>query len=177
MAYYVPTIAGYFKKFSGTGSLKNKQRAGGVGIDTADSSRLKYNKAGTIVTLADSQNIARTSLALTGAAIHAGTVGLTLPASAGIITRAYLDITTASTGASTLDIGYTATSIATSIDSLLDGISGTPAALFDSMNSLLDSATNAKAQKFAASKFITVTEASGDATGLVGTLYVDYFLL
>lgn len=115
--------------------------------------------------------------ALSGATIHAGTVAWQNPESAAIqIQRVTLDITTASTGASTLDIGYTATNATTSSDTFLDGVSGTPAALFDSMNAALDSGANAKAQNGASGKWVTVTEASGDATGLVGNLYVFYIL-
>lgn len=116
-------------------------------------------------------------VALSGATIHAGTVTAKTFSAAAIILRVTADITTASTGASTLDIGYTATTATTSSDTLLDGVSGTPAAVFDSMNALLDSGANAKAQKAASGKWITVTEASGDATGLVGNLYIEYCLV
>lgn len=116
-------------------------------------------------------------VAVTGAAVHVGTVAAKAFSAASMILRVILDITTPSTGASTLDIGYTAVSAATSSDTLLDGVSGTPAAVFDSMNAALDSGANAKAQKAASGKWITVTEASGDVTGLVGTLYIEYALI
>lgn len=113
---------------------------------------------------------------LVGATIQAGvTTAWTAPAGS-IVTRVVADITTASTGASTLDVGYTASTATTTSDTFLDGISGTPAALFDSMNAALDSGANAKAQKAASGKWITVTSASGDTTGLVGNLYISYYL-
>lgn len=116
-------------------------------------------------------------VALSGTAIHAGTVTLKTFAAASVILRVLVDITTASTGASTLDVGYTAASATTSSDTLLDGISGTPAAIFDSMNAALDSGANALAQKAASGKWITITEASGSAAGLVGNAYIEYILV
>lgn len=119
--------------------------------------------------------------ALSGATIHAGTGGVvaafTAPA-ACIIERVIMDITTASTGACTLDVGYTAVSATTTSDTLLDGINvGTAIGFWDSMNAALDSGANALAQKAASGKWITVTEKTGDATGLVGNLYIYYTLI
>ncbi len=116
-------------------------------------------------------------VALSGAAIHAGTVAIKAFSAASVILRVLVDITAASTGASTLDVGYTAASVSTSSDTLLDGVSGTPAALFDSMNAALDTGANALAQRAASGKWITITEASGDATGLVGNAYIEYILI
>lgn len=116
--------------------------------------------------------------AITGVALHAAANGilnaLVLPAAA-IVTRAILDITTQSTGACTLDIGYSATTLTTS-DTMLDGVSAAAVALFDSMNAALDTGTNAFAQKAASGKYITVDEKTGDATGLVANLYIEYFV-
>ncbi len=114
---------------------------------------------------------------LSGAAIQAGVTAQWVAPAAAVILRVWLDITTASTGASTIDVGYTATDATTTSDTLFDGVSGTPAALFDSMNATLDSGANAKAQKAASGKWITITSASGDTTGLVGKLYVQYALI
>lgn len=116
-------------------------------------------------------------VALSGATIHAGVVTAKTFSAAAIILRVVLDITTQSAGASTLDIGYTAVSATTASDTLLDGVSGAAAAVFDSMNALLDSGANANAQKAASGKWITVKEASGDTTGLVGNLYIEYCLI
>jgi len=117
------------------------------------------------------------AVALSGTAIHSGTVTAKAFSAAALILRVIADITTVSTGASTLDVGYTATTATTSSDTLLDGVSAASLAVFDSMNAALDTGTNAKAQKAASGKWITVTEASGDATGLVGTLYIEYVLV
>lgn len=117
--------------------------------------------------------IARVSL--TGAAIRAAVVGWQNPeATAIIVDRVVLDITTASAGASTIDAGVTETSATTSSDTLLDGVSGTPAAVFDSMNAALDTGANAKAQKLAAGKWVTFDEVSGDTTGMVAVAYIHY---
>ncbi len=115
--------------------------------------------------------------AVTGAALHAANLTAWTAPAAAVILRVFLDITTASNGASTIDIGYTAVGATTSSDTLLDGISGTPAALFDSMNAALDSGANALAQKAASGKWITMDEASGDVTGLVAKLYIQYVLI
>lgn len=121
-------------------------------------------------------------MALTGAAIHAGTGGViawTNPESTAIIIlRVILDLTTVSTGACTLDVGVTETSATTTSDTLLDGIDANAATgVFDSMNAALDSGANAKAQRLAAAKWITIDEKTGDATGLVGTLTIQYILV
>jgi hypothetical protein len=120
--------------------------------------------------------------ALTGAAIHAGTGGVVAwqnpEAVAILITRVLLDLTTVSTGACTLDIGITTASATTTSDTLLDGIDANSAVgLFDQMNAALDTGTNAFAQKLASGKWVTIDEKTGDATGLVGTLYIQYIPL
>jgi hypothetical protein len=120
--------------------------------------------------------------ALTGAAIHAGTGGVvawTNPESTAILVlRTVLDLTTVSTGACTLDVGVTATSATTSSDTLLDGVDANGAvAVFDSMDASLDTGANAHAQKLAAAKWITIDEKTGDATGLVANLYIQYVLI
>ncbi len=122
------------------------------------------------------------TLALTGAAIHAGTGGVIAwqnpEAVAILITRVILDLTTVSTGACTLDVGVTEASATTTSDTLLDGVDANAAvAVFDSMNAALDAGANAKAQKLASGKWVTIDEKTGDATGLVGTLYIQYIPL
>lgn len=137
------------------------------------------NKTLTNPTISDgtaSRFIKTDVVAISGTALHAANLTIwTAPASA-IILRVLLDITTQSTGASTIDIGYTAASATTSSDTLLDGVSGAAAALFDSMNAALDSGANALAQKAASGKWITADEASGDTTALVGNVYISYIL-
>lgn len=117
------------------------------------------------------------ALSLTGAALHAAVQSWANPEGAAIIVlRATLNITTQSSGASTMDVGVTAVSATTSSDTLLDGVSGAAAALCDSMDATLDSGANAKAQGLASGKWVTVAEASGDVTGLVATLLIEYVL-
>lgn len=115
---------------------------------------------------------------LVGADLHAAVVpAVTFPADA-LILRCVANITTVATGACTLDIGYTAVSSTTTSDTLLDGIDVNAAiGVFDSMNAALDAGANAKAQLAASGKWITVDEKTGDATGLVGKLYVTYVVL
>ena len=49
-------VASHVLKRSGTALLTNKTKAAGLGVDTADGSRLKYNRGGTVVTVADNQS-------------------------------------------------------------------------------------------------------------------------
>jgi hypothetical protein len=123
------------------------------------------------------RQIVTVAFAVDGAALHAANLtALTFPAAA-VILRVLLDVTTVSTGASTIDVGYTAVSATTSSDTLLDGVDGNAAiALFDSMDASLDLGANAHAQKAVSGKWITLDEASGDTTGLVATLYIQYIL-
>lgn len=119
------------------------------------------------------------SLALAGGAGQTTVwTGLLNPAGCDVqITRAWIRVTTASTGASTVDVGIGAT-IATAGDTLLDGISLASTGFKDSFNDT-DNGTNgvAKPQVWAAGEYVTVGEASGDVAGLVGTLYIEYTYL
>lgn len=132
---------------------------------------------GVTYSTANNRQVVTQAIAVSGTTIHAGVTALWTAPAAAIILRAILNITTQSTGASTLDIGYTAVSATTLSDTLLDGVSGASVAQFDSMNAALDSGANAKAQNAASGKWITAAEASGDTTALVGVLYVQYILV
>lgn len=117
-------------------------------------------------------NVQGFKLAVTGGASDANVFeGIANPFGvAVVITKAVLRITTASTGASTLDIGIGA-SITTADDTLMDGLSGATAGLFDNVT---NKGTNGLPQQlWAADTFLTVKEASGDVAGLVGTLFVN----
>lgn len=88
-----------------------------------------------------------------------------------LVTRLTLDVTTASSGACTIDCGYTATTSTTSSDTLIDGRSVATAQLSDNVANV---GTNGKCTvKAAAGKWITGTS-SADATGLVGYAYIEY---
>ena len=112
--------------------------------------------------------------AVTGAALHAGVLNWQNPESVSIhILRIVFDVTTKSTGASTTDIGTTAVSNTTASDNLIDGLDTGSAPI--AADNIVNGGSNGKAyQKLAAGKWVTIKEASGDATGLVGTLYVEY---
>ncbi len=118
-------------------------------------------------------------LAITGGASDANVFeAMANPAGVDImVLRAWLRITTASTGAATLDIGI-ATGATTASDVLFDGLSAAATGIFDSMDGT-DNGTNgvAKPQVWASGSFVTVKEASGDVAGLVGTLYVEFTYL
>lgn len=121
--------------------------------------------------------------ALTGAAIHAGTGGVIAwqnpEASSILIIDSRLVLTVVSTGACTLDIGTTATSATTTSDNMFDGIDATATApaIYSMSNAALDTAANVEGKILAAGKWVTIDEKTGDATGLVGNLYVEYIVL
>lgn len=88
-----------------------------------------------------------------------------------IVTGLVLNVTTKSTGASTLDCGIAAA--ATSSDILIDGVdSGTATIVADNVK---NAGTNgASAGVMSSSQYVTCSEASGDTTGLVGYAYIYY---
>ncbi len=115
---------------------------------------------------------------LAGAALQAGVLAWQNPeAVAVIIQRSILHVRTVATGAGTVDIGVTPTSATTESDTLLDGIDVNAATgVFDSMNAALDAGANAKAQLVAAGKWVTAKSKTGDTTGMVAEVYIEYIL-
>lgn len=86
----------------------------------------------------------------------------------------FLDITTASSGACTLDIGVAADAV-TSNDSLIDGASAAAAGV---LNSASNAGTNGRmSRKVTSSQYVTFSVASGDANGLVADAYIEYIPL
>lgn len=87
-----------------------------------------------------------------------------------LITRLILHITTASTGAATVDAGIAANGT-TSADNLIDGKSVATAGAFDNIT---DKGTNGKTVKeWGASEHLTIT-ASATLAGMVGYAYIEY---
>jgi hypothetical protein len=86
--------------------------------------------------------------------------------------RAWINRTTASAAACTLDIGIAANAT-TSSDVLLDGISINATGVADSADGT-DNGTNGvvKPQLATGGQFVTATVASGNANGFVGTLHI-----
>jgi hypothetical protein len=116
-------------------------------------------------------------VALAGAAIHGGVQAWQNPEGAAIvINRVTVDATTKSTAAGTLSVGATATSATTASANLIDTLDvGTAAGTFDNLQ---NPGTNGKQlQRLAGGKWVTFGEASGNVTGLVGSLFVEYFLV
>lgn len=104
-----------------------------------------------------------------------GVLGWTNPTGGSIIvTEIILDVTTASSGASTIDCGI-ATNATTLNDTLIDGVSGAAIAVLDSVE---DQGTNgAGATKATTTQAVTCSEASGDVTGIAGFAYIFYFAI
>lgn len=101
-----------------------------------------------------------------------GVLGWTNPTGGSIIiTSLILDITTATTGASTIDCGV-ATNATTLNDTVIDGVSGTPAAVVDDVKNAGTNGVNAV--KATSTQAVTCSEASGDVTGIVGFAYITY---
>ena len=96
------------------------------------------------------------------------------PAGASIIVHHIaLDITTQSTGASTIDVGVAANGT-TSSDTLIDGVSGAAAGVF---NSATNAGSNGSmSRKLTSTQFITASQASGAVAGLVGSAYITWSL-
>lgn len=94
-------------------------------------------------------------------------------ASAIVISRVVIDVTTKATGACTVDIGTTSSSATTSSNNLLTGLDvGTAAGTFDNVE---DKGASGKArQRLAAGKWVTASKASGASAGLVGFAYIHY---
>ena len=89
-----------------------------------------------------------------------------------LIERVILDVTTATSGACTADVGTTATNATTSSDNLIDGVSLAATGLKDNLG---DAGTNGKAkQRLATGKWVTGSVASGTGAGLVGFVYIHY---
>lgn len=124
--------------------------------------------------LASAERIMKVEVVPFVAADTAGGAGAWTAGARVLIHRVVLDMTTATTGASTFDIGIAAAGTTLS-DTLIDGASGTPAAIFDSTNDT-DNGTNgvSKTHALGASQYITVSKASGAAAGGVGNLYIYY---
>ena len=87
-----------------------------------------------------------------------------------IVTGIYLDVTTASSGAATVDAGIAANGT-TSADNLIDGASVASIAVVSNRD---NAGTNGKqALRWNSDQFLTIT-ASATTAGMVGTAYVTY---
>lgn len=125
---------------------------------TAAGTALSYNRG-----------VARCTLGNAGAAAGDMAAILNDSSTDRVIYYAALDITTASTGASTIDVGV-GSSASTSYDNLIDGHSGATAGVFAAKG------TNGLLVKvWTAGQYITVSEASGDVSGLAGELHIKYY--
>ena len=91
-----------------------------------------------------------------------------------IVTRLVVDVTTAATGACTADIGTAATSILN--DTLLDGVDvGTAAGVFDNID---NQGTNGLSKvRVDDDEYVTGSVASGASAGIVGNVYIHYFVI
>jgi len=81
-----------------------------------------------------------------------------------LITRTIMDVTTAATGAATVDVGVAANAT-TSDDALLDG---------QDVNSATGMFASTTLVKWPATGYVTASQATGAVAGLVGTLHVEY---
>jgi hypothetical protein len=116
---------------------------------------------------------------LSGATIHAASGGVVAwqnPEKGSIIiTGVFLHVTTVSTGACTLDIGTTTVGATTTSDNLIDGVDVNSAAGVFTNGS--DAGSNGKSrQLLAEGKWVTLDEKTGDATGLVAELTIEYLI-
>jgi hypothetical protein len=115
-----------------------------------------------------------TKVALAAGTAAGGVLSWANPAGASIIVHnIVLDITTQSTGASTIDVGVAANGT-TSSDTLIDGVSGAAAGVF---NSATNAGSNGSmSRKMTSTQFVTASQASGAVAGLVGSAYITWSL-
>jgi hypothetical protein len=93
------------------------------------------------------------------------------PGVAVLVTRVVLDITTASSGACTIDVGVAANAT-TLNDTLMDGQSLAAIAVLDNIE---NQGTNGVAtRKLSSTQFVTGSVASGASAGVVGFAYIYY---
>jgi hypothetical protein len=132
-----------------------------------------------IVTKSDAGNYVQKTVKVALTAATDTTVGGVLkwanPETVSIIVgRVIFDVTTKSTGAATLDVGYNAAGD-TSADTLMDGLDvGTAAGVFDNIE---NQGTNGKSTAKMASGGYIVATASATVAGLVGNAYITYICL
>jgi len=91
-----------------------------------------------------------------------------------IVDGVFVDVTTKTTSGCTLDVGYTATSTATSSDTLIDGQDINAATgVFSNIRSV-GTGNAVGVVKVAKGKYITASKKTGAAAGLVGKWYLHY---
>lgn len=90
-----------------------------------------------------------------------------------VITRLVFDLTTAATGAGTVDCGVAA-GATTSNDTLIDGLDVNAATgTFDNVENQGTNGVGVK--KMTSSQFLTCSKATGDSAGLAGNAYIHYY--
>ena len=136
----------------------------------------EYVNAGTPITpswVRADRRVATVALTAT-TATTGGAVASWAPSEGGpvLVTRAIVYTTTKSTGAANLSIG-TAANATTSSANLIDTLAVGSATIC--ADNITDGSTNGKArQLMSTTQYVTAT-GSADTTGLVGTLYIEYF--
>jgi hypothetical protein len=101
----------------------------------------------------------------------AGGVFAWTPGANVIVSRVVLDVTTASSGACTIDVGVAANAT-TLNDTLIDGLSLAATGIFDNVE---NQGTNGiAARKVTSTQSVTGSVASGASAGLVGSAYITF---
>lgn len=93
-----------------------------------------------------------------------------------LVTHVVLNVTTKTTGACTIDVGTTAASATTKVDTLIDGVDVNAATgIFTNDESV---GTNGRPfKRLATGKWVTGSVASGASAGIVGTYEIYYHVL
>lgn len=119
------------------------------------------------------QNVSRVPLVASDAA--GGVFAWANPAGASIIvTNVVVNVTTASSGACTLDVGIAADAV-TSNDTFIDGVS---VAATGAKDVIKDAGTNGVAcQQVTSSQYITASKATGATSGLAGFAYIYWHVV
>jgi hypothetical protein len=177
-ATYIPPAAiGDSSAAAGTFTVAEANALAGAGVTNADLVKLRSITvpAATVNLLANTDRAVKVKVVALAAVDTAGGVFAWSPGAAAIIQRVFLDVTTKSTGACTVDVGVAANATTLS-DILLDGVDvGTAAGLFDNIT---EKGTNGRSrQRCGATQYVTGSVASGASAGIVGNAYIEYILI
>lgn len=158
----------------------NHTEQGGAKYVVGSGGEIEVQSGGTLdiqdgATFGTNQRLVQVKKAsLSAAATSGGVLTWANPtASTIVVERLILDVTTASTGAATVDCGVVA-SAADMDDTLIDGLDVNAATgIFDNVE---NQGTNGRSvKKLGTSDSISCSQKTGDVTGLAGSAYIHYY--
>lgn len=128
--------------------------------------------AGAVIKQSVTVRVALASAADTGGAVLAW---LNPTGASILVTRVVFDVTTAATGAATIDVGVAANAT-TSNDTIMDGLDVNAA--IGTFDNIENQGTNGKSVvKVTSTQYVTASRASGAVAGMVGFAYITYHVI